>query len=153
MYLNHIVNKDGQLKSRQRGSMLVIALFVIIIFGLLGLTMTRLLSSSSENVIYEVLGQRALNAARSGLEICLAAKYPVDTGPVAPSPCSDPTEDTFIGVPGLDTCSYDVEPADDVTVTDNGINYTYSKFTSVGRCEAGGIVVTRRVYVDALVEN
>ncbi len=140
-------------KQRQRGSMLVIALFVIVVFALLGLTMTRLLSSSSESVIFEVLGQRALNAARSGLEFCLAAEYPVDQGVIAAQPCADPTTDSFPDIPGLENCSYRVEPAEDITVTDGAVSYTYTKFTSTGSCQAGAIITSRTVYVDALVPN
>ena len=137
-------------KIQQQGSMLVIALFVIIVFGLLGLTMTRLLASSSESVIYEVLGQRALNAAKTGLERCLAAKYPIASGI---TPCSSPTDYTFNNVAGLENCQYQVVPSNDVTVIDNGNTYTYAKFTSTGRCDAGDIIVTRQIYVDALVNN
>lgn len=130
--------------------MLVIALFVIIVFGMLGLTMTRLLASSSESVIYEVLGQRALNAARTGLERCLAAKYPITAGG---SPCSNPTNFVFTGIAGLENCSYQVTPDNDIVVTDNSNTFTYSKFTSIGRCDAGDIIVSREIYVDALVAN
>ncbi|MCF2947362.1 MSHA biogenesis protein MshP [Paraglaciecola aquimarina] len=137
-------------RRHQQGSMLVIALFVIIVFGLLGLTMTRLLASSSETVIYEVLGQRALNAARSGLEKCLADKYPIASGI---TPCSNPTNYTFVNVAGLENCQYQVKPIDDVIVTDNAQTFTYSKFVSTGRCDAGNIIVTREVYVDALDKN
>lgn len=147
MSLKTCETKLSMYKHRQRGSMLVIALFVIIVFGLLGLTMTRLLSSSSETVIYEVLGQRALNAARTGLERCLAAKYPT---PSSTATCADYT---FVNVPGLENCRFSVSPSPDVTVVDGGNTFTYSKFTSVGRCDAGNIIVTREVYVDALERN
>lgn len=147
MHLNKSHNKT-QTTQQQRGSMLVIALFVIIIFALLSLTMTRLLSSSSENVIYEVLGQRALNAARSGLEFCLAAEYQVTITPCA---TNQSTFNGVVGIAGLNGCSYNVLPINTVTVNDSGASYTYSRFTSEGRCQAGNIVVTRRVYVDALL--
>ena len=55
-------------RGRQNGSMLVIAVVVIVIIGLLTVTMSRLLGSSSEAVSYEVLGARALAAAHSGLD-------------------------------------------------------------------------------------
>ena len=126
--------------------MLVIALFVIIVFGLLGLTMTRLLSSSSQTVIYEVLGQRAINAARTGLECNLSAKYPISG---ATAYCVHSV--SMNSLPGLENCSYSVT-SDDVTVTDNDDTYIYSKFTSIGQCTAGDINVTRTVYVDVMVE-
>jgi MSHA biogenesis protein MshP len=150
MYLKLSLSSLSNNKQQQRGSMLIIALFVIIVFSLLGLNMTLLLSSSSETVIYEVLGQRALNAARTGLEICLANRYPI-TG--SASVCTNPANDIFAGTPGLQNCIYTVDPSADVVVTDNANTFNYSKFTSTGRCEAGDIIITRKVYVDALEKN
>ncbi|MDU0353116.1 MSHA biogenesis protein MshP [Paraglaciecola aquimarina] len=132
---------------KQQGSMLTIALFVIVVFGLLGITMTRVLSSSSESIVYEVLGQRALNAARSGLERCLAAEYPVTVGVSA---CSNPTNFDFSALKGLESCSAQVIP-NNITVSDNSQTYSYVKFSSIGRCGAGSVIVTRSVYVDAML--
>ena len=53
---------------RARGSMLMIAIMVILIFGLLTASMSRLLSSSGDGSSYEILGARALATANSGLE-------------------------------------------------------------------------------------
>lgn len=153
---NDTHNKSAQkytANKSQQGSMLVIALFVIIVFALLGLTMTRLLSSSTENVIYEVLGQRALNAARSGLEFCLARQYMNATSEDVANACTNPSDNLFANTSGIENCSYKVELATDITVTDSGGNYIYSKFTSTGSCQAGNIITSRTVYVDALVPN
>jgi len=130
-------------KSAQRGSMLVIALFVIIVLALLGLTMTRLLSSSSETIIYEVLGQRALNAARSGIECAVANEF----GAV----CPHAVPRVFSGVAGLENCSYNTPLPDRVAITDGAKNFTYLTFTSTGQCTAGKINVTRIVYVDVML--
>lgn len=131
-------------KSAQRGSMLVIALFVIIVLALLGLTMTRLLSSSSETIVYEVLGQRALNAARSGIECAVANQF----GAV----CPHTTPKVFSGVPGLENCLYNAPLPNSVAITDGAKNFTYLTFTSTGQCTAGKINVTRVVYVDVMLE-
>lgn len=53
---------------RARGSMLMIAIMVILIFGILTASMSRLLSSSGDGSSYEILGARALATANSGLE-------------------------------------------------------------------------------------
>jgi MSHA biogenesis protein MshP len=123
--------------------MLVIALFVIIVLALLGLTMTRLLSSSSETIIYEVLGQRALNAARSGIECALANEFD--------SSCSKSNDEAFTGVAGLENCSYFVTPASK-PIQDGLKQFTYWTFTGEGKCTAGNIQVTRFIYVDAMIE-
>ena len=82
----------GKTPSEQRGSMLVIALFVIIVMALLGLTLSRLLSSSSDAIIHEVYGQRALNAARAGVEEQIALAFPIN-GSASCSVTSGPTID------------------------------------------------------------
>ncbi|MFT4789386.1 MAG: MSHA biogenesis protein MshP [Paraglaciecola sp.] len=129
--------------SSQQGSMLVIALFVIIVLALLGLTMTRLLSSTSETIIHEVLGQRAINAARSGIECAVAAELGAG--------CSNPVYKELTGVTGLENCSYSVVETPPKTITDGGETFTYLTFTGTGQCTAGKINVTRFVYVDAML--
>lgn len=130
-------------KSTQNGSMLVIALFVIIVLALLGLTMTRLLSSSSDAIIHEVLGQRALNAARAGIDCALANEFG--------SGCNNPTSHTFINVGGLESCSYNVTPASKL-IEEGSKSFTYWSYSATGRCTAGNINVTRLLYVDAMVK-
>lgn len=128
--------------STQRGSMLVIALFVIIVLALLGLTMTRLQSSSSEAIIHEVLGQRALNAARAGIECAVAKQFE--------NVCDYPETKTFDGVPGLENCSYEVDKTSK-NIVDESKTFTYWTFTSTGTCTAGKINVTRNIYIDAII--
>lgn len=128
----------------QRGSMLVIALFVIIVLGLLGLTMTRLLSSSSETIIHEVLGQRALNAARAGVNCAVARQL----GEGCLNPPINPF--MFIGVPGLENCSYEYEIGTPKTIQDGSKTFTYWTFTSTGQCTVGNTNVTRNIYIDAM---
>ena len=130
-------------KTTQRGSMLVIALFVIIVLALLGLTMTRLLSSSSEAIVHEVLGQRALNAARSGIECAVADEFGAG--------CSNPIFNEFNGVVGLENCSYRVTPVSKL-IQDGAKTFTYWTFSSTGQCRAGKVNVTRLVYIDAMLE-
>lgn len=144
MYPNYLISSFQNTKSSQQGSMLVIALFVIIVFALLGLTITRVLSSSSNTVIHEVLGQRALNAAKAGIECAIADKFGEG--------CINPTEKIFTGVEGLENCSYTatVTPENGKSIVDGSQSFTYWTFTSKGQCRAGKINVTRFVYVDAI---
>jgi MSHA biogenesis protein MshP len=134
--------------AKQKGSMLVIALFVIIVFALLGLAITRLLSSSSDAIIHEVYGLRAFNAARTGLEQAISAAFPLS--PNIPSCDAAPLTpvDFDPNIKGLENCSY-VVGCKSITVTD-GATYTYFRFESTGSCQADKILVSRRVSVDAL---
>ncbi|WP_215399423.1 PilX N-terminal domain-containing pilus assembly protein [Rheinheimera oceanensis] len=68
MYLNY---------KKQRGSALVIAVFVIVVMLALAVGLSRLLVSSSETVVYEVQGTRAFFAAQSGLELALTQLFPL----------------------------------------------------------------------------
>jgi len=130
-------------KSTQNGSMLVIALFVIIVLALLGLTMIRLLSSSSEAIVHEVLGQRALNAARAGIECAVANEFG--------SGCNHAISKTFTGVSGLENCSYNVTPTSKL-IEDGSKSFTYLSYSATGQCTAGKINVTRLLFVDAMVK-
>ncbi|MBU1308617.1 MAG: type II secretory pathway component [Gammaproteobacteria bacterium] len=62
----------------QRGSALVIAVFIIVVMLALVLSLSRLLISSSEAVVYEVQGTRTLFAAQSGLELALPQLFPLN---------------------------------------------------------------------------
>ncbi|MBU3005060.1 MSHA biogenesis protein MshP [Paraglaciecola arctica] len=130
--------------SNQKGSMLVIALFVIIVLALLGLTITRLLSSSSDSIIHEVLGQRALNAARAGIECAVAQEFG--------GGCNHPVSKEFNAVAGLENCNYSVTPTSK-SIEDGAKTFTFWTFSSTGQCSAGKINVTRFVYIDAMLES
>ncbi|MFT2092265.1 pilus assembly PilX N-terminal domain-containing protein [Paraglaciecola sp. 2405UD69-4] len=146
MFLNYKqIPQNSQ--SKQKGSMLVMALFAIIVLSLLGLTVTRLLSSTTNSVVYEVLGQQALNAARTGMECKISEQFPI-SGAVN---CSDPDSKDLSGIPGLNNCSYTTS-LDNFTVVDGGKSFNYSKFSSTGQCSGGLVIVSRTIYVDAKVE-
>ncbi|KXI30113.1 hypothetical protein [Paraglaciecola hydrolytica] len=132
---------------KQRGSMLVIALFVIVVLAFLGLTLTKLLSGTNDNVIYEVLGQRAHNAARTGIECRLAEAFPI-VG--ATAYCSTATPPNFDSVKGFENCRYD-STASTKIVKDGSKSLNYVQFSSTGTCEVGNIVVSRTVYIDAIM--
>ena len=135
------------LRLHQGGSMLVLALFVIIVFALLGLALTKVLSASSQSTVYEVYGQRALNAARSGAEAQIALAFPLTgSGSCASSPVF-----TFSGVPGLENCQYSAQCVQkNVVDTESAVSADHYQFTSTGQCSAGNIIVSRTVYVDAM---
>lgn len=59
----------------QAGSALLLALFIIVVMLALAVGLSRLLVSSSETIVYEVQGSRALQAAQSGLEISLTQVF------------------------------------------------------------------------------
>jgi MSHA biogenesis protein MshP len=132
-------------KSKQQGSMLVIALFIIIALAILTLSMVRMLSASADSIVSEVYGQRALNAANSGLEQAKSGAFPLS----GTSQCPATYSFTFSNTPGLLNCGYQSE-CDVVTVSDSSGDAEYYRFASQGTCFAGETVVSRDVMDDVL---
>jgi MSHA biogenesis protein MshP len=59
-------------------------------------------SSTSETIIHEVLGQRAINAARGAIECAVADKFGAG--------CSNPTSKEFVGIAELENRNYQIAP-------------------------------------------
>ncbi|MDO6695536.1 type II secretory pathway protein [Aliiglaciecola sp. 3_MG-2023] len=133
---------------QQSGSMLIIALFVIVIMTLLGLTMVKLLSSSSDSVIHEVYGARALHAAQSSMERNVKDAFPLTQD--GSGSCDSLSTFSFASVPGLQNCL----TVSSCTLTTGYEDETtqYYHFESTGICQSGRIVASRTVAVDAIVE-
>lgn len=65
-------------RTGQQGSSLVIAIFILVVMLLLGVALTRVLSTSSETIAYEVVGARAYQAANIGLQRRLTELFPLN---------------------------------------------------------------------------
>jgi len=143
----------------QRGSVLVLAIFIMIVMLLLGTALVRMLSTSSESIAYEVVGTRAYNAANSGLQARLAELFPLDSTaqlcePAAVPPTSD-TRDAgtareylpnLSGVEGLKNCRIQRISCEDFLVG----NTIYYQLSSTAECDMGaGEVVSRTLVVEA----
>lgn len=133
----------------QSGSALVVAIFVIVVLGLLVATLSRLTVSSSDSVVTEVLGARAYNAAQTGLNIAMMEVFPLGQPSFdAISDCDDftltsPVVFSATTDPGLAQC--------DVTLTCIDVefrNQKYFEITAVGQCEAGESAASRTLSVE-----
>lgn len=114
----------------QRGSAILIALFVIVIMALLAAAMGRFLVDSSEKHTVEVRGVRALMAAQSGLEIALYRLYP--NGQWQGQQCAASTSLSFTDA-GLTDCQA-IVTCNKVPVSAAGGTQTGYRFSSEGRC-------------------
>ncbi|MGL5815552.1 MAG: MSHA biogenesis protein MshP [Aeromonas sp.] len=118
----------------QRGSAIMIALFVIVIMALLAAAMGRFLLDSGEKHTAEVRGVRALMAAQSGLEIALYRLYP--SGQWIGQTCApltlNFTEAGLVGCKAIVSCT-------PVPVSTAGITQTGYRFSSEGRCGDPGV--------------
>ncbi|MCJ8319941.1 MAG: MSHA biogenesis protein MshP [Colwellia sp.] len=141
-------NKLIKIKSpkSQQGSALMLAIFVIVIILLLGLTLVEILSTGNEAVSQEVLGTRAFTAANSGMQGQLQILFPLGGGE-GPCPASlpplEPIEYSFIGVDGLSQCKAFVTCDNYAEV--NGIKYY--RLESTGQCGTGVMDVNSRSIV------
>ncbi|XOV79572.1 MAG: type II secretory pathway protein [Aestuariibacter sp.] len=126
----------------QQGSMLVISVFVIVVMSFLAVTLTRLISTSQDAIAYEVIGLRALNAARSGLEQGVLSVF--CTQAVNIDNCSGgTTTQDFSDIQGLLGCSATYA----CTNTEvDGVNYF--RFESQGQCISSDFIVSRTVSID-----
>ncbi|AEP28500.1 type II secretory pathway component [Glaciecola nitratireducens FR1064] len=137
--------------ARQSGSMIVMALFAIIVLALLAGTLVNMLSTSSNSVLFEVYGVRAKNAAQAGIQELAMTAFPLGAGPqLCNQVIVNPA--TFASIPGFQSCQFTAR----CTTSDinfNGEDYRYYRFSSTGSCGFDGVVVSRTVSVDAMQEN
>ena len=71
---------------RQKGSALMMSLFVMVILILLGNALVKVLSSSSEATAQEVIGTRAYMAANSDMQAKLQQLFPLNDGTLVCDP-------------------------------------------------------------------
>jgi len=118
----------NDIPAKQRGSALIVAVFIIVVIAALAAGLTKILSASSDQVISEVLGTRAMLAAEAGNERVLAQLFPIDT---SASVCLASQQQYFTAVTGLMNCNVRTLCTERTT---GGLDY-YS-VVSTGVCKA-----------------
>ena len=95
--MNHTAEKRRPFIARQRGMSLVAAVFVIVVLAMLAAFAVRVGAAGEQDVNTELMGARALFAARAGLEFGMnQALAPLGTGLCAAHPLGAPgTSRTF----------------------------------------------------------
>ncbi|WP_438864666.1 type II secretory pathway protein [Neptunicella sp.] len=132
---------------KQRGSMLVMSVFIIIVMSVMGLAMSSMLSNSAEAVVAEVYGLRAKMAAHSGLEDQLLKVFP-HTGPADITQC-DVTSKTFSNIPGLENCGYSRSCGVKSYTMSSGNRLLFT-FSSTGTCEVGEVKTSRTIKLEVI---
>lgn len=61
---------------KQKGSSLILAVFIIVVFAILSISITKTISSSTDQNVNEILGTRALLSADSATELTLLQLFP-----------------------------------------------------------------------------
>jgi MSHA biogenesis protein MshP len=144
---------------KQHGSALILALFIIVIMSLLGSVIIRILSSSAENIVYEVVGTRAYFAAQAGIQEGLHFIYP-SPEPSGIECISIPylslpaPQDTILirnySNDGLFNCTATVKVSECESVeTAVGFFEYYYFIESEGQCTVGEITTTRTIEVQS----
>lgn len=132
---------------KQQGSMLVIAVFILVVMGLLVLRLSRLLSGSSEAVAIEVLGTRAFFAAQSGMEIGLQQLFPLG----ASADCSAVTTELSFSsdspdMNGLIGCSVSLSCTSSTSSENPAV--THYLLETAGQCNSGDTQTSRTLKME-----
>jgi len=148
MFLN--LSRNTKSLNKQKGSALVLALFIMIVMTLLGTALVRMISSNAETIVYEVLGTRAYQAAQAGAQRKLSEVFPLNatTPPMPPTPgqCLGSKSYDFSAIVGLENCkASDVECIIGPTVQD----ITYYTVISTGQCNIAGVFTSRTIEIEA----
>ncbi|MFC3095275.1 hypothetical protein DRW07_15575 [Alteromonas sediminis] len=131
---------------------------MIIILGLLGLSLANQLRAGSQNVVYDVLGARALLAAQTGLEHASSLGFPLSAIPAndaQPVNCNGQTVTSAASLSdtdGLRNCSYTARCGAQEITKENSETYLYYQFESTGVCQSGEIWASRRVAQDGFIK-
>ena len=139
----HKLRVKNRTLNKQKGSALVIAIFIIVVMTLLGSALVRMISANAETIAYEVIGTRAYQAAQAGSQIKMSELFPL-----LPSSglCLDDVEYDFSTIEGLDNCkAVNVGCTEEATVDD----VTYYTITSTGQCSVAGIFTSRQIEISA----
>lgn len=131
---------------QQQGSALVVALFIIIVMGLLVGSMSRLLVSSSESISYEVLGTRAFFAAQSGMERSLSLLYDLDAPVLTSCPAMPDIDFGAVGSAGLEQCRATMSCTAATSSLDNSVTHFY--LISTATCGSGAFTSSRTIEME-----
>lgn len=154
---NHRANRSfsgfAGSQAKQRGSALVIGIFVITVMFLMSAALINVLEDADEQVSLEVWGTRALFAANSGADSALAELFPLTATDSSAASCTNVSASwTPPSVQGFHGCSVVL------TCVTNTVNTVKSyRITSTATCETGNcsgddsscLRVNRRVEVEA----
>ncbi|MGX5913130.1 type II secretory pathway protein [Aliidiomarina sp. Khilg15.8] len=135
---------------RQRGSSLIVAIFIIVVMSILAAVIARVLSASSRATVDEVYGSRALAAANSGAQIFMTDLFPLGSKGASNAACNTGRNQTF-NVEGLQSCSATVNCEERDYSNDHQL--THFRITATGQCSAAGKTYSRQIIVEAVDGN
>ena len=138
----------SSLPSTQRGSMLIIGLFILLVLGALGTSLVNMLQSEGRSSTYEVFSVRATETARIGVDTMFAQLFPLSADSQGCDEIGASQSLDISTVSGLEGCSVSM------VCTDSNINGdTYYQVTARASCGAGSgadaFLVEREIVAEA----
>lgn len=136
---------NKQRMHKQRGASLAVVVFILVVLASLGVVMVRVISLGSASVVSEVVGTRAVLAARSGLELAMTELFPLNQREASSCEVVNANWNLveFTGQ-GLQDCRAEVT----CETLDAG-TFTQYRLISVGICEVGNQEFSRRLLLEA----
>ncbi len=124
------------------GFSLIMAIVMIVLFSLFAAVISKIISTSSEALSYEILGARAFLAAHSGSQWAQQKLAPIQGNPACLGLKQTPIS---IGqIRGLENCVVATVQCDAINV-DEQMYYTVR---STGICQFGSVAATRTVQIE-----
>jgi MSHA biogenesis protein MshP len=142
-------------RKKQRGSMLVVAVFVITVMVFLAVSLQDILTNSGDAVAYEVYGTRTLSAANSGAEQALQKIFylngqtPLDFSAPEPANATATLNVDLSNTVEFNGCNV-VVAITRFTINNAAFfyNYTHFRLQSTATCEAGDFKTVRTIAVE-----
>lgn len=139
---------------RQRGFLIPLALFIVVVLGLLALALTRMTTQTGLGSAQELLSVQAFYAAESGAQRGMNHLFFPDATDRAAvnARCTGFNETVnFAGVSGLAACAAQVTCA----CSNCGVNdpTSFYTLTSIGRCGQGALISERTIRVGSYMER
>lgn len=136
--------------TKQRGFLIPLAAFVVIIMGVLAMTMSRVTSQTGVGATLEGVSTQAFYAAESGAQHAMYQLFfNKFTRAAVDNSCNGMTNVINYSVTGLTTCSANLSCT---IANDAGNTTSFYTITSTGSCGAGQISAQRIVQVSAFMQ-
>ncbi|MGF1764929.1 hypothetical protein [Aliivibrio kagoshimensis] len=138
----------NKMSSRQQGSALIVMVFAIVVFFSLAAILININSRSQQSVSYEMLGTKALWAARSGMEHAIQKVLPINQ-PAMLCTNGSTTVIDFSDVSGnLQQCTASISCVSSF-VSNDGMQH--AEMQSSGTCVAGDFRAQRIIKVEVKI--
>lgn len=134
--------------AKQRGNMLIVALFILLVLGALGTGLVSMLRSENRTSAYEVFAVRATEAARTGADAMFAQLFPVNGATQRCVDVGSPQNLNVSTVVGLQGCQVTTSCRDRVVNLE-----THYLITASASCGGGSgpaqFIVEREIIAEA----